>query len=149
MIQNLFSGKVHAVPTRLTATAAEAPAIICDMCIKSGADFLDVLVVDHDPKFMSTMFQAFVKSTSSAPAFAAARRQHRGRDAAAFRPWMREAEATAGRSSGGTNGQAEAKVGSTLSSPWATACCCVQKSCSTPPIFKLVSYGRVGKAPSS
>ena len=51
MIQNhvdLLSGKVHAVPTRSTATAADAAAIIRDMCLRSGDGFPDVLVVDHD-----------------------------------------------------------------------------------------------------
>ena len=68
MIQNnadLLLGKVHAVPTRSTATAADAAAIIRDMCLRSGADFPDVLGVDHDPKFMSAVFQAFVKSMGS------------------------------------------------------------------------------------
>ena len=49
---DLLSGKVHAVPTRSTAaaTAADAAAIICDMCLRSGDSdgFPDVLVVDHD-----------------------------------------------------------------------------------------------------
>ncbi len=38
MIHNhvdLLSGKVHAVPTRATATAAEAAEIIRDMCLRS------------------------------------------------------------------------------------------------------------------
>jgi len=68
MIQNhvdLLSGKVHAVPTRATATAADAAAIIRDMCLRSGAGFPDVLVVDHDPKFTSEVFRAFVKSMGS------------------------------------------------------------------------------------
>ena len=45
--------------------AAEAAAIIRDTCLRSGASFPDVLVVDHYPKFMSTVFQAFVKSMGS------------------------------------------------------------------------------------
>jgi hypothetical protein len=68
MIQNhvdLLSGKVHAVPTRATATAAEAAEIIRDMCLRSGDGFPDVLVVDHDPKFTSAVFQAFVKGMGS------------------------------------------------------------------------------------
>ena len=68
MIQNhvdLLSGKVHGVPTRSTATADDAAAIIRHMCRRSGAGFPDVLVVDHDPKFMSAVFQAFVKSMGS------------------------------------------------------------------------------------
>ena len=68
MIQNhvdLLSGKVHAVPTRSTATATDAAAIIRDMCLRSGAGFPDVLVVDHDAKFTSDVFRAFVKSMGS------------------------------------------------------------------------------------
>ena len=48
MIQNhvdLLSGRVHAVPTRATATTADAATIIRDMCLRSGAGFPDVLVV--------------------------------------------------------------------------------------------------------
>ena len=68
MIQNhvdLLSGKVHAVPTRSTATAAEAAAIIRDLCLRSGDGFPDVLVVDHDSKFTSDVFRAFVKGWGS------------------------------------------------------------------------------------
>ena len=56
MIQNhvdLLSGKVHAVPTRSTATAVDAAAIISDLCLWSGDGFPGVLVVDHDSKFTS------------------------------------------------------------------------------------------------
>ena len=68
MIQNhvdLLSGKVHAVPTRSTATAADAAAIIRDLCLRSGDGFPDVLVVDHDSKFTSEVFRAFVKGWGS------------------------------------------------------------------------------------
>jgi hypothetical protein len=72
MIQNhvdLLSGKVHAVPTRATATAADAAEIIRDMRLRSGDGFpdSDVLVVarDHDPKFTSAVFRAFVKGMGS------------------------------------------------------------------------------------
>ena len=68
MIQNhvdLLSGKVHAVPTRSTATAADAAAIIRDMCLRSCDGFPDVLVVDHDSKFTSEVFRAFVKGMGS------------------------------------------------------------------------------------
>ncbi len=67
MIQNpvgLLSRKVHAVPTRATATAADAAEIIRDMC-SSGNGFPDVHVVDHDQKFTSQVFRAFVKSMGS------------------------------------------------------------------------------------
>ena len=64
MMQNhvdLLSGEVHAVPTRSTATATDTAAIICDMCLRSGAGFPDALVVDHYAKFTSEIFLAFVK----------------------------------------------------------------------------------------
>jgi hypothetical protein len=31
------------------------------MCLRCGDGFPDVLVVDHDPKFMSEVFRAFIK----------------------------------------------------------------------------------------
>lgn len=68
MIQNhvdLLSGQVNAVPTRSTATAADAALIIRDMRVRSGDGFPDVLVVDHDPKFTSDVFRGFVKHTGS------------------------------------------------------------------------------------
>ena len=71
-IQNhvdLLSGKVHAVPTRSTATATDAEAIIRDMCLRSGAGFPDVLVVDHDAKFTSEVLpwsRAWALASSSA-----------------------------------------------------------------------------------
>jgi hypothetical protein len=68
MIQNhidLLSGKVHAIPTRATATAADAAEIIRDMCLRSGDGFPDVLVVNHDPKFTSDVVRAFVRSMGS------------------------------------------------------------------------------------
>jgi hypothetical protein len=68
MIQNhvgLLSGRVHAFPTRSTATAADAAAIISDLCLRSGDGFPDVLVVDHDSKFTSEVFRAFVKGWGS------------------------------------------------------------------------------------
>jgi hypothetical protein len=51
------------IPTRATATAADAAAIIRDMCLRSGDGFPDVLVVDHDSKFPSAVFHAFPKGT--------------------------------------------------------------------------------------
>ena len=68
MIQNhvdLLSGKVHAVPTRASATAKDAADIIVEMCMRSGDGMPDVIVVDHDPKFTSALFSAFVKSMGS------------------------------------------------------------------------------------
>jgi hypothetical protein len=78
MIKNhvdLLSGKVNAVPTRASATAADAGAIIRDMCLRSGDGFPDVprsgdgfpdvLLVDHDSKFTSEVFRAFVKGWGS------------------------------------------------------------------------------------
>jgi hypothetical protein len=52
-----LSSKVHAVPTRATATAADAAQIILEMALRSGDGVPDVLVVDHDPKFTSTLFR--------------------------------------------------------------------------------------------
>ncbi len=61
-----FPARSHAVPTRSTASAADAAATICDMCLQSGDGFPDVLVVDHhDSKFTSEVFQAFVKGWGS------------------------------------------------------------------------------------
>ena len=68
MVQNhvdLLSGKVHAVRTRSTAMATDAAMIVRDMCLRSGAGFPDALVVDHDAKFTSKVFRAFVKSMGS------------------------------------------------------------------------------------
>jgi hypothetical protein len=70
MIQNhvdLLSGKVHAVPTWATVTAADSDAaeIICDMCLRSGGGFPDVLVVDHNSKLTSAVFRAFAKGMGS------------------------------------------------------------------------------------
>ena len=68
MIQNhvyLLSGKVHAVPTRATATAKDAADILVEMCMRSGDGLPDVIVVDHDAKFTSALFRAFVKSMGS------------------------------------------------------------------------------------
>ena len=65
LIQNhvdLLSGKVHAVPTCSTATAADAAAIIRDMYLRSGDIFPDVLVVNHDSKFTSEMFRALSRA---------------------------------------------------------------------------------------
>ncbi len=68
IIQNhvdLLSGKVHAVPTRASATAADPAEIIGDKCLRSGDGFPNVLVVEHDPKFTSDVFGAFVRSMGS------------------------------------------------------------------------------------
>jgi hypothetical protein len=52
---DLLSGKVHAVATCSTATAADAaePEMIRDMCLRSCDYFPDVLMVDHDPRITS------------------------------------------------------------------------------------------------
>ena len=60
-----LSGKVHAVPTRSTDTAADAARIILDMALRSGDGIPDVLVVDHDPKFTSTLFREFTRRIGS------------------------------------------------------------------------------------
>jgi hypothetical protein len=66
-----LSGKVHAVPTRATDTAADAAQIILEMALRLGDGVPDVrvLVVDHDPKFTSKLFQEFTRRIGpSAPA---------------------------------------------------------------------------------
>jgi hypothetical protein len=60
-----LSGKVHAVPTRATDTAADAAQIILEMALRSGDGVPDVLVVDHDPKFTSKLFQEFTRRIGS------------------------------------------------------------------------------------
>ncbi len=62
---NLLCSNVHAVPTRSTSTVADAAVIISNMCLRSGKDFLDILVVGYDPKFKSEVFLAFVKGWDS------------------------------------------------------------------------------------
>ncbi len=56
-----LSGKVHAIPTRSTDTAADAARIILEMALRSGDGVPDVLVVDHDPKFTSALFREFTQ----------------------------------------------------------------------------------------
>ena len=46
---DLLAGKVHAVPTHATDTAADAAWIILEMALRSSDGIPDVLVVDHDP----------------------------------------------------------------------------------------------------
>ena len=60
-----FSGKVHAVPTRSTDTAADAARILLDMVLRFGDGVPDALVVDHDPKFTSKVFREFTRSLGS------------------------------------------------------------------------------------
>ena len=48
------------------------------MCLRSGAGFPDVLVVDHDPKFTSAVFQAFVKGWGSGLIVASAYHKNTG-----------------------------------------------------------------------
>jgi len=62
---DFLSGKVHAVPTRSTDTAADAAAIILEMALRSGDGIPDTLVVDHDPKFTSTLFREFTRRIGS------------------------------------------------------------------------------------
>ncbi len=62
---DFLSGKVHAVPTKSTDTAADAAKIILEMALRSGDGIPDVLVVDHDPKFTSTLFREFTRRIGS------------------------------------------------------------------------------------
>ena len=59
--------KVHVVPTRETDTVVDAALIILKIWHSSGERIPNVLVVDHDPKFMSALFKAreFTLSISS------------------------------------------------------------------------------------
>ena len=61
-----LSGKVVSVPTRDTATAAEAAKIFLEVCLRNGTGVPDVVVVDHDPKFRGAFFTAFAKGLGSA-----------------------------------------------------------------------------------
>ena len=54
-----LSGKVVSIPTRDTATAAEAVQTFLDVCLRNGTGVPDAVVVDHDPKFRGTFFTAF------------------------------------------------------------------------------------------
>ncbi len=60
-----LSGKVHAVPTCATDTAADAARIILEMALRSGDGVPDVLVLDHDPKVASKLFREFTRSIGS------------------------------------------------------------------------------------
>ena len=62
---DFLSGKVHAVPTRSTDSAADAAAIILEMALRSGDGIPDTLVVDHDPKFTSNLFREFTRRIGS------------------------------------------------------------------------------------
>ena len=55
---DFLSGKVHAVPTKSTDTAADAAKIILEMALRSGDGIPDVLVVDHDPKSPAPCFES-------------------------------------------------------------------------------------------
>ncbi len=58
------SGKVHAVPTRSTDTAADAARFILET-LRSGDGVPDVLIVDHDPKFTSALLREFTRRIGS------------------------------------------------------------------------------------
>ena len=62
---DFLSGKVHAVPTRATDSAADAAQILLEMALRSGDGIPDVLVVDHDPKFASSLFRKLTKRLGS------------------------------------------------------------------------------------
>ncbi len=59
-----LSGNVYAVPCRSTDTAAYAAKHILDIALRPGDGMPDVLVVEHDPKFTSTMFREFTRPTA-------------------------------------------------------------------------------------
>ena len=66
VIVNLLSGKVHATQSKLTDNAAMAAQTLLDHSLRSGYCVLDVLVVDHYPKFTSQLFREFTKAIGSA-----------------------------------------------------------------------------------
>ena len=59
-----LSGNVHAVPTRSTATAADAAAIIRDMCLRSSDGFPDVEELVHCPEKVAEYDAADPRRTS-------------------------------------------------------------------------------------
>jgi transposase InsO family protein len=61
------SGKVRAVSTRSTDTAAGAARIVLEMALRSGDGVPGVLVADHDPKFTSNLFREFTRRIGSSP----------------------------------------------------------------------------------
>ena len=76
MIKNhvdLLSGTVHAVPTRSTATATDAVAIIRYMCLRSCTGFPAVLVMDHDAKLTSEVFRTWSRAWAHASSSANAK----------------------------------------------------------------------------
>ncbi len=62
-----LSGKIHAVPTKSTDTAADTAQITLNMALRSGDGVLDVLVtrVDQDPKFTSKLLREFKRCIGS------------------------------------------------------------------------------------
>ena len=60
-----FCGKVHPVPTYATDTAANAARSVLAMGLHSFDGTLDVLVVDHDPKFTSALFKELTRHIGS------------------------------------------------------------------------------------
>ena len=73
-----LSGKVVSLPTRDTATAAEAAKIFLDVCLRNGSGVPDVVVLDHDPKFRGAFFTAFAKGLGSALIVGSAYHKTRG-----------------------------------------------------------------------
>ncbi len=60
-----LSGKVHAVLTRSTHTAADAAQIIPKMNLRSDDGVPDLLVVDHDPKIKNKLFWECTRTIGS------------------------------------------------------------------------------------
>ena len=77
-----LSGKVHAVPTRSTNTAADTAKIILDMALRSGDGVPDIFVMDHCLKNTSSLFGEFARRIGSSlivrSSFAAAQVQGAG-----------------------------------------------------------------------
>jgi hypothetical protein len=61
------TGKVHAVPTRATDTAADAARIVLTSRLRCPSAWATAFaqVVDHDPKFTVTLFKEFTRRIGS------------------------------------------------------------------------------------
>ena len=66
VIVNLLLGKVHTTLSKLTDNKGTAAHMLLDHSLLSVDRVPDMLVVDHDPKFISQLFHEFTKAIGSA-----------------------------------------------------------------------------------
>ena len=66
VIVNLLLGKVHTTLSKLTDNKGTAAHMLLDHSLLSVDRVPDMLVVDHDPKFISQLFHEFTKVIGSA-----------------------------------------------------------------------------------